>query len=543
VAKLGYRPEPLFGMVVAALILGAADWVYLHPWWTRPGSPHPTAWAVGTTIVLVLASAGAGAYQAVKREDPAANDQAVSDLELVVVGAGPGFPQVDPPAEDTGWTVHAWRGRAEGRTVQWDVKGPPPPRSEHDRVLLLDVDPGGGDDPARWAAVAREAGRGDATTFPLLRSGDAGRIDRWRRRFTLQNETRPGDVVLLTDALKQRTLSDLALRLVARAPTADEDLALAVRHRPVLLFHKGRKGESERTPVPLNVDRLIEADQFRLCSTRQALVGNCTNVDSSSDIRNGSNYLEFNTRKLAEHTEGTTIYVRVSDHEGLKYLDYWWYLPDNPSNAGSGALCGAGFVVAGYTCHDHQSDWEGMTVLVDPPSGDPNPLAVVYSGHQHRTRYTWSALERLWATGYTATVARDNRRPGRPLVFIARGTHAAYPTGCPTRCTDKFTNQHEEPHDGRLPWPGAREADCVALCVTALPTTDRGRRPARWNAYNGRWGTANCELIVFCSSADPPRSPGQQVRYQRPWCPNIGVVVVGNRPVKEHFSPPPDCRR
>ena len=541
VAKLGGRPNPLVGMGVAALIIGAVVYVYLHPWWVSPRSRHPGRWAIATTVVLVLIAAGAGAWQATKREDPAANGEAVSDLELVVVGAGPGFPRIDPPTEETGWTVNTWRGRADGDTVVWDDAGPPPRRPEHDRVLLLDVDPQGGDDPDRWAAVARAAGRNGATTFALLRSGDDARVLRWREKFRPASETRPGDVVKLSGPLADRTTGDLALRLVARAPTAEEDLALAGRHRPILLFHKGGGGNSrEQTPVPLNIDRLIEAEQFRLCSTKQVIVGNCANVDESRDIVNGSNYLEFNTRKLAEHTDGTTIYVHVTDHEGLKYLDYWWYLPDNPSNAGGGALCGAGLVVAGITCHDHQSDWEGVTVVVDPWTG---PVSVVYAGHKHRTRYTWSDLERLWARGYTETVARDNRKPGRPLVFIARGTHAAYPTGCPRRCSDPVTGQNEESHDGRLTWPGAREPECVALCLTALPTTDQGRRPARWNAYNGRWGTANCELIVFCSSTDPPASPAQQRRYQRPWCPTGGGVVVGNRVERErNFGPPPGCR-
>ena len=533
-AKLGWRPSPAFGMLLAAVLLGLADWIYLHPWWTRPGSKHPREWAIGTTVALVLVAAGAGAWQAIKRTDPPADDAAVSELEVVVVGSGPGFPRVDPPTEDTGWKLRTYAGHAAGDKVAWDVHGPPPPIPAHDRVLLLDVDPGH-DDPRRWAAIAADAGRDNATTFALLRGGDDARIARWRRQFRRASDTRPGDVVKLTGPLATATPGDLALRLVARAPTADEDLALAIRHRPILLFNRG-----EKTPVPLNVDRLIEADQFRLCSTKQVVVANCTNVDESSDIRNGSNYLEFNTQKLAEHTEGTTIYVHVTDHDGLKYLDYWWYLPDNPSNAGGGALCGAGFVVAGYTCHDHQSDWEGMTVVFDPKSDQPSPAAVIYSGHTNRTRYTWPALERLWSTGYTATIARSHPSTERPLVFIARGTHAAYPTGCPTACTDRFTFHKEEPHDGRVPWPGPRESECVALCVTALPTTDRGRKPARWNAYNGHWGNARCELIVFCSSADPPRSPGQQRRYRRPWCPTISVVVANGRVERERR--PPACR-
>src|SRR3954452_21153472 len=59
-ANLGGRPPRAFGRFVAAVLLGLADWVYLHPWWTRPGSKHPREWAIATTITLVVVAAGAG---------------------------------------------------------------------------------------------------------------------------------------------------------------------------------------------------------------------------------------------------------------------------------------------------------------------------------------------------------------------------------------------------------------------------------------------------------------------------------------------------
>jgi hypothetical protein len=232
----------------------------------------------------------------------------------------------------------------------------------------------------------------------------------------------------------------------------------------------------------------------------------------------------------------------VSERDGKKYLDYWWYLPDNPANAGGGALCGAGFVVAGYTCHDHQSDWEGVTVVLDPSS--PSPEAVHYSAHADASRYTWPALQAIWRRGFTAGVARDRTSALRPLVFVARGTHASYPDACRDRCTKRFPPRKEEPHDGGLDWPGARDAECVALCLTALPTFDQGRRPARWNAYNGRWGAARCELFVFCSSTEPPTSPGNQRRYRRPWCAAREIVPTANgRAVRRNpaYTRPAGC--
>src|SRR5262249_28280148 len=92
----------------------------------------------------------------------------------------------------------------------------------------------------------------------------------------------------------------------------------------------------------------------------------------------------------------TAIYVHpvsVTHDDGrrLLYLDYWWYLAYNPVELGGGALCGAGLVISGVTCPSHQSDWEGVTVVVDR-TGKPRLLAVQYAQHSDVVRYPWSLL-------------------------------------------------------------------------------------------------------------------------------------------------------
>jgi hypothetical protein len=239
----------------------------------------------------------------------------------------------------------------------------------------------------------------------------------------------------------------------------------------------------------------------------------------------------------------TTIYVSVrhvtpATGGDVAYLDYWWYLPDNPARPARGALCGAGFVIADKTCFDHQSDWEGVTVVVDTDHPDAPPLEVLYAEHDARVRYPWAVLERRWHDAKPAAALAGDAIPSiRPLVFIAAGTHAAYPTPCDVNhCVDPLSLVRDNSHDGSTPWELNSDDDCNAACVAALPTRDRGRRPALWNDYDGRWGTTRCDLKFFCSSADPPQSPGHQDRFKRPWCAKDSVPPSGGRAKED-----PEC--
>jgi hypothetical protein len=106
-------------------------------------------------------------------------------------------------------------------------------------------------------------------------------------------------------------------------------------------------------------------------------------------------------------------------------------------------------------------------------------------------------------------------------VFVARGTHASYPRRCGGNdCPQPNGALEENRYNGETGWRGNRDEDCDPLCVAALPTRKAGREPARWNAYDGRWGTADCDFLFLCSSSEAPRAPGAQERYENPWCPN-----------------------
>jgi hypothetical protein len=203
----------------------------------------------------------------------------------------------------------------------------------------------------------------------------------------------------------------------------------------------------------------------------------------------------------------------------LLYLDYWWYLADNPTGAVKGALCGAGMVIVGVTCLDHVSDWEGMTVVVERSAGRARPIAVHYAQHESVVRYDWTALRAQWDRDTTLAdlFARLPDHAERPVVWIASGTHAGYARRCPKSCRQVAADLEERPHDGRLPWVGNDTAVCLRVgCLLNLPTAAGGRGPASWNAFAGPWGSRNCWMRYFCDSATPPPAPGGQDRYRDP---------------------------
>jgi len=173
--------------------------------------------------------------------------------------------------------------------------------------------------------------------------------------------------------------------------------------------------------------------------------------------------------------------------------------------------------------------------VVDPASSSPQPVAVHYSAHKFRTRYRWPVLEQIWsAPGYAPHLPPRGQPIVRPLDFIARGTHASYPDRCPRGCVEPDPELREKPHDGGSPWTGNNDAACSTICLGALPThgaRDRpGREAALWSAYAGEWGTPEC-FAFLCTRSHPPKAPGQQGRYGKPWCFNTEGTLRGRHVV------------
>jgi hypothetical protein len=90
-----------------------------------------------------------------------------------------------------------------------------------------------------------------------------------------------------------------------------------------------------------------------------------------------------------------TAYARLVRRDGYIALQYWYlYFYNDAANK-------------------HEGDWEMVTVLLKEMGDDaePVPAMVGYSGHESGARRAWQGI---------------SRKGERPLVYVARGSHAAY---------------------------------------------------------------------------------------------------------------------
>jgi len=100
-------------------------------------------------------------------------------------------------------------------------------------------------------------------------------------------------------------------------------------------------------------------------------------------------------------------------------------------------------------------------------------------------------------------------------VYVARGSHAAYPRPC--RLSTCHQTQagpapgfFEARFDGAREWVANDLASCARRCVRLMPQTATGA-PASWNAWDGRWGLPLSQLFA------PPRTPSFQARFRSPF--------------------------
>jgi hypothetical protein len=298
-----------------------------------------------------------------------------------------------------------------------------------------------------------------------------------------------------------------------------EQAALARQLRPVLLF------DENEARFPLDIRAAVESRLIETC--RAALGGEpCEFVEQDAEFDLGADYLNVADVK-GPRGGGTNsaYYYRVVPRANRLYVDYWWYFTRNPTPVGEGLFCAPGFGLPGLTCHEHASDWEGVTVVLGPCKtfGPPcmavggkqwSPAAVRYAQHEFIVSYAWRpTLLRLWR------IFRG-RPTLRPLVYVANNSHASYPAACRQSCKQLRTlfgaPVSESAHDGRVPW--ARNDDC-STCLRRLPLT-REDEPALWNAFDGRWGTQKCILAgAYCDSSRAPGAPAKQKRYRDPGLP------------------------
>lgn len=199
---------------------------------------------------------------------------------------------------------------------------------------------------------------------------------------------------------------------------------------------------------------------------------------------------------------GSAIYYHVVSSNERFYIDYWWFLRFNHFGLTSCSTGSSGI------CDEHEGDWEGVTLVTAPGSEDRLDY-VVYAAHKGTFRYPAQQLE---------------EEDGRPVVYVADGSHASYPQACSAAIVCSQPNKiegvslPETSVNGRRSWarngeacpPGARGS-----CLLPLPDAEPGQ--AVWTTWAGLWGET-CGKRCNAPHPQSPASPGLQTRFQQPWC-------------------------
>jgi hypothetical protein len=306
-----------------------------------------------------------------------------------------------------------------------------------------------------------------------------------------------------------------ALTCCVPPASADEDFDMAMDHRPILMFDSGERWR------PLEINAFFAESNILSPPHRACIPGTqCTPVAEPGDLppdrkaaldvsghgRNGSDYRTVDSAcqvaqpRLYDCDSGprSAIYYAVSASAAIVKIDYWWFLRFN--DAPNRGAVGCNKKVTTPLCFDHEGDWEGVRVTF--LAGRPDQFQVLFDAHGRSEWY-----ERL------SLVPIGNR----PLVYVARGTHASYPLPCRSKSCRQTGGPkiggkrlREERFDGKASWGRNSPDGCASTCLLPLPSDD-------WATWPGLWGRKDCRKFIFkkipaCRLNDGPSSPALQSR-------------------------------
>ena len=248
----------------------------------------------------------------------------------------------------------------------------------------------------------------------------------------------------------------------ARPSAVPSPATLLARHVPILVLHPAEQ------VAPAPVDGFVaDADLQRRGPTGWETVGGALpagDADMRLDQRScrasdGPAATPCYVAAQAAHHAGPVVYGAALRRGNRIDLQYWiWYPWDVYSPT----------VPPGDLWQVHEGDWEAVSVIVDTKG---TPLVVGYSEHDEGARREW---------------AKAPKQGMRPLVYVALGSHANYPT------------PGTQPFDPRVVDPifisvirqnGQAAADHTGKGRVVRPRLVRvtATSPA-WMAFAGGWG-------------------------------------------------------
>ncbi|MGI8728695.1 MAG: Vps62-related protein [Solirubrobacteraceae bacterium] len=162
------------------------------------------------------------------------------------------------------------------------------------------------------------------------------------------------------------------------------------------------------------------------------------------------------------------LYARAVEANGRLWLQYWlWYFYNDYQLA--------------FGLGTHEGDWEMVQLRMDEATGHPD--LAVYAQHDHAEARPWAKVEKLEA------------EPDRPIIYVARGSHASY--------FEAGYHRSEAWYDLA---DGMREAPRLRLEIL-------GDDEPVWVRWPGLWGDTQARGDV---ESGAPTGPGQKKQWSEP---------------------------
>jgi hypothetical protein len=287
--------------------------------------------------------------------------------------------------------------------------------------------------------------------------------------------------------------------------TTEELLAL---HKPVLKYDSQESYFADSAAVWTDApgNRLVRADGTVLAEAGKGLslaflgprYPNGQRAEKDDVIGHRLKNYREQARRLHEQPQyANRVYGHaVVDRAGGLWLQYWFFYFYNDYNL-IGRILKAGL---------HEGDWE----LVQIRLRDEKPERAVYTQHARAEGRPWREVDVVPGTG-------------RPIVYVARGSHAGY-----FEPGTHWTGHWFDHADGKRKSP-----------ELTLEIVDDAGEPWRWIRWPGSWGDTRAGDSPLDSNS--PRSPGSRGHWDDPLhleqkAPKVAAALDG-RPV-----PPPAPR-
>jgi hypothetical protein len=306
---------------------------------------------------------------------------------------------------------------------------------------------------------------------------------------------------------RSRLLPLLAVALAALGPTSagaapgEAQPPLLERFAPVLVLHPAE----QFVPVPVDgfladSDLLVRGPDgsWQPFAGGPELAPRTARLDQRScRAADGPAALECYASAEAVHAAPATVYGAVFRSKARVALQYWLFFPVN--------VWSPTVPPAGGAWQSHEGDWEAVTVLLDAAE---RPLSVGLSRH---------------CGGVTRPWARAPKQGGRPLAYVALGSHAlGFRTGVQAqerRCWPPEALSIFDAFRSRLVDRAARGRVVRPRVVGVTAST-----PA-WMRFRGTWGED--QYVAFPNNPPfrfgaGPEGPAFHALWRRPFATPLG---------------------